>query len=239
MYWTENANGLYNKIYTRFSKIYSELVKIFKINKKKKKRSKDKIQCMLPHSYLHQIYQFKFGNIFIRNLLKTSLIRTIYKSCCKTDYNNYRPIAIPPTIVKVLEEVVTRRITSFLSKYKIISGIQFGIQKGKNINKLLGNFSNCINSSLSKYMHCLVLLIDFSKEFYTLKHNRLIQMLERISIKGNTLNWFQNYLVCRKYRVKICSKRRKEVAIDCGVPQGSKLGPILFIIYANGMIRAL
>ena len=88
----------------------------------------------------------------------------------KSDYNNYRPIAILPVVEKVLEVVIVIRLTSFLKKYKIINKNQFGFQKDFNINKLLGNFSNLINSCMSKHLHCLVSFVDFSKAFDTLTH---------------------------------------------------------------------
>ena len=108
-------------------------------------------------------------NSFIPNLLRASLIRPIYNSSCKTNYTNYRPITVLSIIdiIIILEKVVTRRLTSFLNKYKIINGNQFGFQKRKIINKLLGNLSNYINSSLSKHWYCLVLFTDFSKAFGT------------------------------------------------------------------------
>ena len=76
-----------------------------------------------------------------------------------------------------------------------------------------------------------MLFVDFSKAFDTLTHNKLLQMLERIGVRESTLNW--------TYRVRICDKNSEEVSIDCRVPQGSKLGPILYLIYANEMINAL
>ena len=153
-------------------------------------------------------------------------------------YNNYRPIAILPAVEKVLEEVIVRQLTSSLRKYKIVIKNQFGFQKRLNRNKLLGNFSNLTNSCLNKRLNCLVLFVDFSKAFGTLTHSKLLQMLQRIEVRGITLNWFKNYLECRTYRVRICGKNSEKVPIDCGVPR-SKFGLILYLIYANEMINAL
>lgn len=175
----------------------------------------------------------------VPDLLKTSIIRPIYKNGLTTNYNNYRPIAILPAIEKVLEEVVVKRLTNFLSKYKIINKNQFGFQKGKSINKLLGHFSHHINESLSKNEHCLVLYIDFSKAFDTLSHAKLIEILEKYGIRGNTLNWFKNYLELRTYHVKINNILSYTTTSQYGVPQGSKLGPILYVLYANEMLRNL
>lgn len=172
-------------------------------------------------------------------LLKTAIVRPIYKSGVKNDYNNYRPISILPVMEKVLEEIMARRLNNFLVKYNIINKNQYGFQKGKNINKLLGHFSTHINQCLDHNVQCLALFIDFSKAFDTLSHKNLIQMMERCGIRGKCINWFKNYLECRSYRVKIDGNLSQEVIQNNGVPQGSKLGPILYLIYANEMISIL
>ena len=119
--------------------------------------------------------------VVVPKMLKTFIIRPIYKSRPKADYNKYRPIFILPLLEKVLEEVVVRRLNNFLKKFSIIDKDQFIFQKGRKINNLLGNFANFINSCLSTKKHCLVLFINFRKPFYTLSHNKLLQILERNS----------------------------------------------------------
>lgn len=169
--------------------------------------------------------------------LKTSIVRPIYKSGTKSDYNNYRPISILPLFEKILEEVIVRRLNGFLNKYGIINRQQYGFQKGKNINKLLGHFSSYINKQLDNNMNCLVLFIDFSKAFDTLPHSNLLSVLERNGIRGQCLKWFNEYLHKRTFKVKIDANYSSEMQSNYGVPQGSKLGPILYLIYANELIN--
>lgn len=83
------------------------------------------------------------------------------------------------------------------------------------------------------------MFIDFSKAFDTLSHKNLVRILERNGIRGDTLNWFTNYLENRTYQVKIQNAFSDEKPIIYGVPQGSKLGPILYILYANDMLKNL
>ena len=172
-------------------------------------------------------------------LLKSAVVRPIYKSGTKSDYGNYKPISILSAIEKIMEEVLVRRITKFLQKYKVIDNRQFGFQKGKNINQLLGNFANVLNESLSKNLHNIVMFIDFSKAFDTIPHEKLLKCLENNGLRGKCLNILKDYLQNRSFIVKvgnICSEEKK---IHYGVPQGSKLGPILFLIYANDMLKQL
>lgn len=223
-----------------------EIFNILKTLNVKKGAGIDAIRAKdLKNNALHltpiitKLINSSLNQAIVPDILKTSIIRPIYKNGDKSDVNNYRPISILPVMDKILEEVVVRRLTHFLEKYKIINKNQFGFQKGKNINQLLGNFSNQINGFLSKQLHVLVLFIDFSKAFDTLEHSKLLDILERNGIRGNILNWFKNYLYCRNYCVKINNSNSKKINYNCGVPQGSKLGPILYIIYANDMMKCL
>ena len=173
------------------------------------------------------------------DILKTSVVRPIFKNGKKNDINNYRPISILPIMEKIIEEVVVRRLNSFLNRYNVINEKQFGFQKGKSINKLLGGFTNHINKGLSKNMSSLVLFVDFSKAFDTISHSKLLLVLERNGIRGTFLKWFENYLLLRRYSVQISDERSSEQHSLYGVPQGSKLGPILFLLYANEIHKIL
>ena len=171
--------------------------------------------------------------------MKTAVARPIYKSGNKNEINNYRPISIMPSIEKVFEEILVNRLTSFIEKYKIIDRRQYGFQKGKNINMLLGNFTNTLNVNLSKNKHSLILFLDFSKAFDTISHAKLIDALENIGVRGNCLELFKNYLQCRSFVVKIKQETSQKMDVMSEVPQGSKLGPILFLIFSNNLLKTI
>ena len=137
----------------------------------------------------------------------------------------------------MFEDVLVSRLTSYLQRNKIIDSNQYGLQKGKSINKLLGNFANILNINLSRNVHSLVLFLDFSKAFDTIPHQGLIDSLENIGIRGDCIELFKNYLSCRSFVVKIKDKFSAPCDIYYGVPQGSKLGPILYLIFANNLLR--
>ena len=123
------------------------------------------------------------------------------------------------------------------NEYNIKNGNQYGYQKGKNINKLLGNFANVLNTSLSKGWHSMILFLDFSKAFETIPHKVILKSLERIGVRGEALNLFKHYLENRSFVVKIKDAMSTPETLSCGVPQGSKLGPLLYLIVANNLLE--
>lgn len=173
----------------------------------------------------------------IPHVLKTAVVRPIYKGGVKSLVSNYRPISILSVIEKCMEEVVTRRLLNYVDKHAIIHEKQYGFQKNKSTGKLLAEFSNTVNESLNKNHHVLVLFIDFSKAFDTLNHVKLLEALNRLGIRGMLADWLQNYLSSRSFRVRIKDTCSDDTAVLFGVPQGSKLGPILFILFTNELLR--
>lgn len=171
--------------------------------------------------------------------MKTAMVRPIFKSGIKMDTNNYRPISIMSSIEKVFEEILCSRLNDFIKKFNIIDSRQYGFQKGKSMNLLLGNFASFLNTNLSKNLHTFVLFLDFTKAFDTIPHKKLLDQMERIGIRGECLELFQNYLTCRTMVVKIFDKTSDKHEVRYGVPQGSKLGPIMFLIFANSLLRAI
>jgi len=111
------------------------------------------------------------------------------------------------------------------------------VPEKKSSDKLLENFSNYINSQLNCQKHILVLFIDYSKAFDTLCHKQIINVLDSIGIRGKLLSFFKNYLTNRKMNVKILNEMSKSRCIKSGVPQGSILGPKLYIIYVSAMFK--
>jgi hypothetical protein len=125
----------------------------------------------------------------------------------------------------------------YLNKHGILNSKQFGFQKGKSTSTLLLEFSNFVNSKLNDNLHILALFVDFSKAFDTINHQKLLQALESIGIRGIALDWFRNYLTDRFMEVHVNGHVSEERHCDSGVPQGSILGPTLFLIYVNFMSK--
>lgn len=171
----------------------------------------------------------------IPNELKCSIIRPIYKGGKHTEMENYRPISILPAIEKILEKYISVNLIKYLEKFSIIDPNQYGFQKNKSTEMLLQDFSNYVNQELNDKKHILVLFIDNSKAFDTIDPKKLLQILEAIGIRGKLLELFKNYLTSRQIKVKLFQTYSKAKYMSTGVPQGSILGPTLYIIFVSLM----
>ena len=167
--------------------------------------------------------------------LKCAKITPIYKKYEKYLYTNYRPISSLPFISKIFERCMANRIVSFFNKFELFSDRQFGFLKNRSTKDAIFNFTESIYDALDSKNHNISILVDLKAAFDTVNHAILLKKLERYGIRGQCLQWFQSYLKDRKFRVRIGKAFSDEKTLNIGIPQGSILGPILFIIYNNDL----
>lgn len=164
---------------------------------------------------------------------KTAVVTPIHKSGDKSTPINYRPISLLSVVSKLLEKIVNNRLVNYLEMNHLLSPAQFGFRRGRSTEHAVSLLLDKVATHLDQGKRCLGVFLDLAKAFDTVSIPILLQKLENMGIRGHTLNWFQSYLTNRKQLTKIGTDLSEPKHINYGVPQGSILGPTLFIIYMN------
>ena len=155
-----------------------------------------------------------------------------------SEIKNYRPISLLPSMSKILEKIVYKRLYNFLEKNDILTHNQFGFRQGHSTELAIIQLCNRIIESFVNKKHTIGVFMDLSKAFDTIDHSILLYKLKFYGVRGTALHWFEDYLSNRKQFVFFQSKNSHISNINCGVPQGSILGPLLFLIYVNDIIHS-
>ncbi|XP_077994315.1 uncharacterized protein LOC144448040 [Glandiceps talaboti] len=174
----------------------------------------------------------------VPNSLKIAKIMPIYKKGAADNVSNYRPISILPTFSKIIESLVNKQFINYLETKHILLDTQFGFRKKYNTKLALADLVSDISEQLDNGFITFGIFIDLKKAFDTINHDILIHKLEHYGIRGIPLHWFKNYLTNRQQYVTIDNVSSPYKHIQCGVPQGSILGPILFLIYINDIANS-
>jgi len=160
-------------------------------------------------------------------------ITPVFKKGDKSDANNYRPISLTAVCCKILEHILYHHITEHLNTYNVLINQQFGFRAGHSCEAQLISVVEDIQMAMDSSHQVDIIFIDFRKAFDTVPHHRLLNKLSHYGIQGRTHNWLRVWLTQRIQRVVINGYESDFVKVQSGVPQGTVLGPLMFLLYIN------
>ena len=222
-----------------------EIVNIVKKMKNKNSSGHDGISNFLLKSIIHHL-KYALNIVFNNSIqegvypdqMKLAEVVPIYKSKRRDLVENYRPVSLLHVISKVLERIIYKRLFSFLCKKALLYDSQYGFRNKRSTIDAVTELSGKILHGLERKEYTLGVYLDLSRAFDTVPHDTLLSKLNHYGIRGNAHKWFTSYLHDRKMYVQLNGKSNVQ-NLEYGVPHGSVLGPLLFIILTNDINNAL
>ena len=167
--------------------------------------------------------------------LKIAKVMPVYKKDEKTDPGNYRPISLLSILDKILEKLVCKRLVDFLEEHKIFYKYQFGFRAKHSTVQAVTEIVDNIIEEMKNGRLVAGIYMDLSKAFDTVDHEILLHKCEHNGIRGQALQWLKSYLSNRQQYTQANGVKSNKKVVEYGVPQGSVLGPLLFLLYVPSL----
>ena len=172
----------------------------------------------------------------VPDAMKLAKVIPIYKNNDANQLINYRPISMLSTFSKILERAVHNRVSNFLQSHNLLYKSQYGFRTNHSTEQALIEIQNTVIQNFKSNKITAGIFLDLSKAFDCIDHTILLTKLENYGIRGTSLKWFESYLGNRYQYVVLNKTQSQTVSIDTGVPQGTILEPLLFLIYMNDLL---
>lgn len=169
--------------------------------------------------------------------LKRAVVIPIFKKNDRSCLNNYRPISLLSVFSKIFEKVMKKRIIGFINANNLFSNSQYGFREHRNTEQALLSFLDQVTNTMDNGHSASALFIDMTKAFDRVQHSTLLKKLSRWGFRDAIQRWLKSYLNGRTQCVRLNGLLSNELVVKMGVPQGSVLGPLLFLVYINGIFE--
>ena len=181
------------------------------------------------------LYNKSFKTVVFPDEWKRCNVTPVHKEGSSSAPANYHQILVVPVVAKILQKVVAQQLSSYFEGSQCLSPFQGAYRRGKCTEQLLLVAVDCITQALDQSLTTCVAFLDLRKAFDSLDHHILLLRLHGLGVGGGALNWFTNYLSNCYQRVKLHHSYSTWGLVRGGIPQGSALGPLLFLVYVNDM----
>ena len=185
------------------------------------------------------IWQASISSGHVPKIFKKQIITPVHKKSSKAEPANYRPIALTSHVIKIFERIIRKQLVDHLERNNLICSNQHGFRKHRSCLTQLLSHIDLILQNLQNGMDTDVIYLDYAKAFDKVDHQILLQKLYSYGVRGKLLMWINSYLTNREQTVVINGEHSEPAKVISGVPQGTVLGPVMFIMYLNDLTSCI